>query len=349
MSYIYSKKLIIFLIFLLVFTWTSFSLSQSNYLTSTVRISICGNDRIDEGEVCDGTNLAGKACQDFGYTHGELACSPSCDKFITSACYTPPTPPSGGGGGLPPPSVIESRVNLTGRAYPGETVTALKDGQIATQTVSDPGANFSVSVLGLSSGTYVFGVYAQDNQGNKSSMSTFPITVTNGTIVSISNIFLAPTISVDKDNVLLGENLVIFGQSAPEAEIIIQVSSEELLFFNTPADSQGIYLYNFDTSPLSIGSHSTKSRANLNGEASPFSKAVPFQVLTELPPLPPSVCGRADLNCDGRVNLVDFSIAAFWYKRELSPEFRIIEQERLNGDGRIDLVDFSIMAYYWTG
>jgi hypothetical protein len=60
-------------------------------------------------------------------------------------------------------------------------------------------------------------------------------------------------------------------------------------------------------------------------------------------------CGKADLNCDGRVNLVDFSIAAYWYKRPLNDAFKAIEKDRLNGDGKIDLIDFSIMAYYWTG
>ena len=59
--------------------------------------------------------------------------------------------------------------------------------------------------------------------------------------------------------------------------------------------------------------------------------------------------GRADLNCDKRVNLVDFSIAAYWYKRTISAEFAVKEKERLNGDGKVDLVDFSIMAFYWTG
>jgi hypothetical protein len=46
---------------------------------------------------------------------------------------------------------------------------------------------------------------------------------------------------------------------------------------------------------------------------------------------------------------VDFSIAAYWYKRTLSADFKKIEKERLNGDGKIDLTDFSIMAYYWSG
>jgi hypothetical protein len=47
--------------------------------------------------------------------------------------------------------------------------------------------------------------------------------------------------------------------------------------------------------------------------------------------------------------LIDFSIAAFWYKRPLSAEFLAREQKHLNGDGKIDLIDFSIMAFYWTG
>ena len=58
---------------------------------------------------------------------------------------------------------------------------------------------------------------------------------------------------------------------------------------------------------------------------------------------------KGDLNNDGKVNLVDFSIAAYWYKRQLSGEIIQKEIERLNGDGTINLVDFSIMAYYWTG
>jgi len=58
---------------------------------------------------------------------------------------------------------------------------------------------------------------------------------------------------------------------------------------------------------------------------------------------------KADLNGDNKVNLVDFSIAAFWYKRTLSADFVTIEKSKLNGDGKVTLVDFSIMAYYWTG
>jgi hypothetical protein len=59
--------------------------------------------------------------------------------------------------------------------------------------------------------------------------------------------------------------------------------------------------------------------------------------------------GKGDVNSDCKVNLVDFSITAYWYKRDLSAAFTAIELAKLNGDGKVTLADFSIMAYYWTG
>ncbi|MDQ5962591.1 MAG: hypothetical protein QG653_398, partial [Patescibacteria group bacterium] len=53
---------------------------------------------------------------------------------------------------------------------------------------------------------------------------------------------------------------------------------------------------------------------------------------------------RCDINQDGRVNLLDFSILAFWYKRAGFPE-----KVDLNTDKKVDLSDVSILAYCWTG
>lgn len=253
--------------------------------------------------------------------------------------------PSGGGGGYVPPA---TNVIFFGRAYPKSSVTLLKDAQIAATTVAGADANFFINLAGLSSGNYIFSVYAEDNKGNRSSLLTFPISVTAGATTNVSGIFLSPTISVDKSEVKRGDNIAIFGQSAQSSEITIMVSSEEEYFVKTSADEDGIYLYNFDTAPLEIGQHFTKSKSALGEEISSFSKVVGFAVGT-ISVSEKVECGKADLNCDGRVNLVDFSIAAYWYKRPLSVEFIEREKERLNGDGKVNLVDFSIMAYYWTG
>jgi len=55
---------------------------------------------------------------------------------------------------------------------------------------------------------------------------------------------------------------------------------------------------------------------------------------------------KGDVNGDGKVNLADFSILAYWYKRPLTDAAKA--QVDLNNDGKITLADFSILAYYWN-
>ncbi len=250
--------------------------------------------------------------------------------------------PSGGGGGGGYTPV--TRVIFSGRAYPLSRVILLKDAQLAVQTIAGPDANFQIDLSGLSAGNYIFCLYSEDSQARRSSLFTFPISITHGATTNISGIFIAPTIDVDKSEVKRGDNLAIFGQSAADSEITISINSDQEIFKKTQADNSGIYLYNLDTAPLEIGQHFTKSKAALNGEISSFSKAVSFAVGTITVPKEIAEYGEADLNRDCRIDLVDFSIAAYWYKRS-SPPANI----DLNSDGKVDLVDFSIMAYYWTG
>ena len=53
---------------------------------------------------------------------------------------------------------------------------------------------------------------------------------------------------------------------------------------------------------------------------------------------------KCDLNNDNRVNLLDFSIMAFWYKRLTFPP-----KVDLNTDKQVNLTDLSILAFCWTG
>jgi hypothetical protein len=311
--------------------------------------SLCGNGSIDSGEQCDGSNLGGQTCVSRGYAGGTLTCNSNC-AFNTSACASGGGGGGGGGGGFfaPPP---ETAVVFSGRAYPKSAVTILKDAQIAATTVADANANFNATISGLSGGNYIFSVYSEDNKGIRSSLLTFPISVTTGAATRVGGIFIAPTISVDKSEVKRGEDIAIFGQSAPQADIIISVSSDEEFFGKALSDKDGIYLYNFDTSFVNYGTHYTKSKASIGNIAvSNFSNVISFKVGTKTVFAQSTKCPlKGDLNNDCRVNLIDFSIAAYWYKRSLSAEFKLKETERLNGDAKVDLIDFSIMAYYWTG
>lgn len=248
----------------------------------------------------------------------------------------------GGGGGIGDSTVV----NFSGMGYPLSKVVILRDGVIAATTLADPTAKFSVSLTGFSTGTYTFGVYTEDQQGHHSVTFSFPVYITSGTTVNIGGIILSPTISVDKSQVKKGENLAIFGYSVPNSQITITVNSDVPHLLKTKTALNGVYLYNFDTSPLEYGSHTANSRAILEDQISATSNNVPFSVGTQSVDVPVGECGtiRGDINCDSKVNLVDFSVMAYWYRRA-SPPAGI----DLNGDGTITLVDFSILAFNWTG
>jgi hypothetical protein len=49
---------------------------------------VCGNGLRSIEEACDGTDIPGQTCQDFGFGQGTLGCNQTCDGFDTSYCST---------------------------------------------------------------------------------------------------------------------------------------------------------------------------------------------------------------------------------------------------------------------
>ncbi len=48
--------------------------------------SLCGNDILEDDEVCDGDSLDGETCQTQGFDNGSLACAGDCSALDTSGC-----------------------------------------------------------------------------------------------------------------------------------------------------------------------------------------------------------------------------------------------------------------------
>ncbi|MFH0814721.1 MAG: hypothetical protein V1902_01325 [Candidatus Falkowbacteria bacterium] len=318
--------------------------AASSTVTATIQLAECGNAVVETGEGCDGANLNGQSCVTLGFVGGSLSCSANCT-FNNSGCSN-----GGGGGGGTPYTPATADLIFSGRAYPQSKVYFLKDGQIAANTIVGTDANFNFKLSQLVAGSYVFGVYTKDIHAQKSSMMTYPLSLTANATVSLSGIFIPPTTSVDKTDVKRGDNISIFGQSAAQGDITIAVNSAQNFFLKTKADKDGIYLYTFDTSPLDYGQHSTKAKAAVGAEISAYGDPANFKVSAFVKPEPTGQkIKTGDFSGDARVNLIDFSIVAYWYKRPLNDAFKLKEKTYLNGDGKVDLKDFSIMAYHWTG
>ncbi|MCS7200858.1 MAG: dockerin type I repeat-containing protein [Patescibacteria group bacterium] len=346
------KYLLIFLILLLTLLILTYFTKSSSVNVKAIVPGICGNSIKEIGEECDAPDLGGQSCISLGFSGGNLSCNSNCT-LNTSGCTS--LPPSGGGGGGGGPGYFPLQygtIIISGKAYPNSEVTLLSDGQIKSTLKAGARGDFEFTLRDLSPGLYIFSLYSEDSKGRRSSLINFQVMLRAGETAKSSGIFLSPTIDIDKTSVRKGDVLQIFGQATPDAEVIISISSDEEIFFRLPTEKDGSYLYVLKTDDLEEGDHYTKSRQIYQNQMiSPYSRTLSFVVgtTTVLKKSEKKCPNKGDLNNDCRVNLIDFSIAAYWYKRKLSPAFAKIEREKLNGDGKINLIDFSIMAYWYTG
>lgn len=284
-----------------------------------------------------------KNCDEAGVDCGGIHCS-ACDSG------------GGGGGGGGSTPVVLATVHFSGIAYPGAKIFLLRDGVLLNTFFASSTGIFNNTLTSLTGGNYRFILYAQDIKGGYSTQLVFPLTVISGNTYQINAIFIPPTAYYDLQEVKQGDPLPFYGYSAPNSTVILEIKNKEtgvITNFQTIANNDGYYLYNLDTSSLAEGSYEIKIKSRLNLNESPFTNNYPFVIGTTTIEKPvekdPRCPQKGDVNNDCRVNLIDFSITAYWYKRSISQQFLEIEATQLSGDAKIDLVDFSILAYYWTG
>lgn len=247
----------------------------------------------------------------------------------------------GGGGTYVAPTVL-TKVILSGRAYPGSDVHILSDGKLAKTIKADSKASFKAEIKDITPGVWSFSVWAIDKNNIKSITYTLTFRVAADTITTVSGIFLPPTINIDKNSLNRGEILNIFGQTVPNVQVDVHILSEETIE-KVESDEIGAWLLAFNTQFLEQGSHVSKAQSQITPEEkSGFGQALTFYIGKAVPPELNPICPGADLNKDGRVNLIDFSVLLYWWGRENA----CVDQ---NMNGIVDLPDFSIMLYYWTG
>ncbi len=327
-----------------------------------VFITLCGNNIKETGEECDGSDLNQQTCVTRGFTTGTLGCNTNCT-FNTSNCSTG----GGGGGGT---YVMPTAVVLQGWAYPNSDVEIIKDGNVVTIVRADNSANFKATINNITAGIWTFGVSAIDQRGHYSNTFSFTMNVQENMITTVSNIFLPPTISLDKDRVNQGDPIGVLGQTTPNNDISLYVYSNQPIIKTVKSDLMGAYFYNLDTTSLAIGDHFIKGQGGKGAQfLGGFSASVDFYIYAPGTIIPPDAsingpssiqadgCMKVNLNCDlatsarlGQapfkqdvVNFVDASILLY--------NWGIPKNTRadLNNDGAVNYQDLSILLYYWTG
>ncbi len=265
------------------------------------------------------------------------------------------TPSGGGGGGGGSTAPLGTLFSLKGRAYPSAEITVFKDGAVIGTPKADANGNFrlDINVVG---GLYTFSIYAIDSQNRRSITSSFTINVSSGLTTTVSDIVISPTIGADKSEVKIGNDIKFFGYTYPASQINVIINSENPIADKTNSDKFGYWAYDLNSEIVEMGDHTTKSQAiTPDALKSPFSESLGFRVgdkdvlAGKLPsifkPAAPVCSKKGDINNDGKINIVDFSILLyFWNQKKPSNTCADI-----NVDGAVNLFDFSIMLYWWTG
>ncbi len=234
-----------------------------------------------------------------------------------------------------------------GQAYPGSTVLVLKNGLILHELPVFSDGTFEIPVRNIVPGTYTFSLQAKDGNGLRSSTVTYTIIINSNVVTEVNGIIIPPTITTDKTEVKLGDDIIFSGKSVPSSSVLLSIFVRNGIVKTVTANASGTWSYTLSTSGYDFGDYTAKARTKIGNDLTLYSNDISFKVgnINKVRGSSASlVNARCDLNNDGRVNLLDFSIMAFWYKRLGFPL-----KVDLNSDKRINLTDLSILAYCWTG
>lgn len=240
--------------------------------------------------------------------------------------------------------LYQSTVTISGSASPGGRITVLKDGTVAATALVASNGTFSVTPPAFERGTYTFSTYVTDRSGRRSSSHAATMSFGQGTSNTISDIIIPPTITTDVESVALGDTVKVYGEAVPGATIELLIDGQKKFSASSTksvAGSQdGLWEISFPASALPRGTHVLRARAAVPGQTASVASTVILLGVGEQPN--PRAPGSADLNRDGKVNLVDFSILLSKWQTD-------DDIADINADGNVNIADFSIMLFQWTG
>lgn len=239
-------------------------------------------------------------------------------------------------------------LRISGMAPPGMFVNFAEGGNVIGTAITASSGTFSQVFPNMSPVTHTILVFGTDAQSRNTPPTVVEIFPRPYEVTSVSGIILPPTISVDKEQIARGESITISGSGVPGYTTRI-FTEPPLSSYEVTVGQDGNFSYTLaDTSSLDYGDHKVYALIQDGlGTQSLFSTTVFFKVVDSTTPPdhgsdPSCDITKGDLNCDNRVNLVDFSILLYYWggANKLAD---------INADGNVNLVDFSIMMFYWNG
>lgn len=171
--------------------------------------------------------------------------------------------------------VGEFYLNLYGYSSPYASIVLTIEGNLYRTAVADERGNFSITGVLIKEGFDGFCLQAVDFKRLGESLTCFSVPPAKGS-VEMRDIFLPPTIGLQRSTIEAGGDAVIFGYTMPGAQVIIHSSDVcppgngnckyEEKVYEVTADANGYY--ELTIAGLPAGSYSLFATANYQGNPS---------------------------------------------------------------------------------
>jgi len=348
--------------------------AQTRIATTTLMISICGDEIVNAGEDCDiptdtgaySTTIAGRQCTAVtcrwapycGDAILQTLYGEECDDgnnvsndYCSDICKAENADAGGGstGGGGSSSSggrdtpLGDTQVTVQGKAYPNVTVHILIDAsEVGTVRANSRGEFlFNTSA---DPGTSSFSFWANDSKNTRSSTFNTTFDITQGAVTNVNGILIPPTIRTLNANVNPGAVVLLEGQTVPSVAVEVSIDNGKKIL-TTTSDLTGYWSVNFNTSEVTVDTHTAKARF-IEGSGALKTESTYGTALSLFVGVEGKATNNSDLNRDGKVNLIDFSILVFWWG---TPGGNSNPPADINLNAKVGLEDFSILLFNWTG
>lgn len=237
--------------------------------------------------------------------------------------------------------VPKSQLAIYGIGSPESYITFTQAGTVIGTDVSSFSGTFGKIFAGLEPDTYQVTLFGTDTNR----LTTSPVTIIVYTPpfqqTTVSNQILSPTISIDQASYLSGEDITLSGSAVPNGTITL-FTQAPLRTYTATASATGAWSYIItNTDEYVTGDYYAYALVQSeSGLTSLNSPAIGFSIHAVTTGTPCGDISQGDLNCDGSIDLTDFSILMYYWGSDNAAA-------DINEDGRVNLTDFSTLMYWW--
>jgi len=163
---------------------------------------------------------------------------------------------------------------LTGFTSPNSLVTFVENNAIVGNTISDAEGAFTKEFTGLSPGPKTISLYSIDPDSRLTKTVEFSMVIVQFQSYTISDIYLPPTVEINKTSFLNRDTLLVYGYSYKNAVLNLEISGEEGYTKLVQANSQGYFETEVKLSDFIPGSYQISFSVQISAPANPTESEI---------------------------------------------------------------------------